>query len=329
MRLVGEKRALRSQWRLLACASILRVAVTRVLPLAGAAGWWVTLACLLPGYALYALACWGLKRSGSTRLSGKPVVCLLAAAALLADAVSSMTALTTLFVEGVGTAGTQLTLAVVAAGMLLFSLRREGLARGIYFLRWLLLVLAALVAAGYLLMARADHLSPLLGGGEASLWAAFRAGAGAGWVFLLPLMEEAPGKRRLAEPLPPMLACTGALLCLNLCVPHEQIVVHQALGDSLMVTVEHLGPLLRLVCICLWMGAIFLAMGSACSLSAGYILAPTGRELAWLPGALAVLLAATQAFSARKVWQGLGVVEPWLGLALAVGAILSFRRKKQ
>lgn len=329
MRLLGERKALRSQWRLLACASILRIAVTRVLPLAGSAAWWSVLAGLLPGYGLYALACWGLKRSGRKSLSASPVVCLLAAAALLGDAVSSMTALITLFTEGVGTPGTQLTLAAVAAGMLLFSLKREGLARGIYFLRWALLALVALVAAGYLFKAKTDHLFPVLGDGATSLWTAFRAGLGAGWVFLLPLMEEPAGRRRLVEPLPPVLLCIGVLLCLNLCIPHELLVIHQSLGDCMTLTVAHLGSMLRLVCICLWMGGLFLALGSACSLSASYALAPAGRTLVWLPGALAVLLAATQFLPVCSLWQGMGRVEPWLLAALGAGAILSFRRQQK
>ncbi|MBE5803299.1 MAG: hypothetical protein E7316_02175 [Clostridiales bacterium] len=327
MRQLGERRAMRSQWRLLACVSILRTAVTRVLPLAGSAGWWVTMVCLLPGAILYSMACWGLKRSGRAMLSGG-TVCFFASAALLIDGVSSMTALITLFTEGVGTQGTQLTLAAVAAGMLLFSLRREGLARGVYFLRLPLLALLALVAGGYLVKAELDHLFPVLGSGVPGVWAALRAGVGMGWVFLLPLLEQPVAARRISETWPPALLCVGALLCLNLVIPHEQLTLGATLGDTIVQTVAHLGPMLRLVCVCLWMGTLFLALGSACSLSAAYILAPTGRSCVWLPGVFAVGLAATQALPLRSLWQTLGAVEPWLLAALGLSTILSFRGKR-
>lgn len=326
MRLLGERKVFRSQWRLLACASILRTAVTRVLPLAGAAGWWVMLVSLLPGFALYLLGCWGLKRSGRAKLHG--LAGPMSAAALLVDAVSAMTALITLFTEGIGTQGTQLTLALVASGMLLFCLKKEGLARGIYFLQWPLLVMLVLVTAGYLVNAKVDHLFPVLGSGKASLWAAFRAGIGAGWVFLLPLMEEPAGRHRAMEPLAPVLLCIGVLVCVNLCIPHELLTVHQSLGDSMTQTIAHLTPTLRLVCICLWLVGLFLSIGSSCSLSAGYALAPDRRELVWLPWLLAVLVAAAQALPTRSLWQSLGYAEPWMVAVLGAGMIFSFGRRK-
>ena len=53
--------AWRSLWRVAACASILRTAVTRLLPLCGAAAWWMTAACLAPGLVCYGLCCLALR----------------------------------------------------------------------------------------------------------------------------------------------------------------------------------------------------------------------------------------------------------------------------
>ncbi len=325
----GERLALRSQWRLLACASILRTAVTRIMPLAGAATWWITLLCLLPGLALYWLACLGLRKTKSATLpegarlalgkAGAWLVCTLAAAALAVDGVSTITALITLFTEGVGTQGTQWTLALAAAGMLLFALNVEALARGVYFLRVPLLVLLGVVLVGLVSSARVDHLLPVLGDGTNSSWAAFRAGAGVGWVFLLPLMQQPTREKRWNAPLPPVLVCIGAVLCLNLALPHELLANQGALGDCLVLTVTHLAPFVRLMAICLWMAGLFLTLGSSVSLCAGQLLAPVGRKLTWLPGVLALAVALTQLMNIRWLWMQLGKAEMWLLAALGVG----------
>lgn len=329
---LGERLALRSQWRLLACVTILRTAVTRIMPLAGASTWWMTLVCLLPGLALYWLACLGL------RLSRRPslpecarLVCALAAVALAVDAVSTITALITLFTEGVGTQGTQWTLALAAVGLLLFALNGEALARGVYFLRVPLLVLLASVLIGLASFARVDHLSPVLGGGVSSLWAAFRAGAGAGWVFLLPLLQAPTKEKRWHEPLLPAGLCIAALLCLNLALPHELLANQSALGDCLVLTVTHLPAFVRLLAVCLWVAALFLALGSSVSLCAGQLLTPTGRKLVWLPGVLALVVALTQLMNIRQLWTQLGVIEGWLLVVLGIGtgvALLACGRKR-
>jgi len=324
MRQFGERLALRSQWRLVAGVTILRTAVTRVLPMAGAAGWWVTLACLVPGLLLYALGCGALKRGRSLH----KVVYLLAAVALLVDGTSTLTALVTLFTQGVGTAGTQFTLALVAGGMLLFALNREGLARGIYFLRGLILLLLAAVCIAYVSEAKVDHLFPLLGDGASSIWTAFRAGVGMGWVFLLPLLEMPVKKCSYTEPLPVVLLCAGVLLTLSLRIPHEQLTRCYALGDCLVQTVQ-LDSLFRLIAICLWMGTLFLSFGSACSMAARYALAPWGRSAAWLPACFVLLLTVTQALPVRELWQFMSMAEPWLLAVLIAGATLTFGRRRQ
>ncbi|MBQ8312353.1 MAG: hypothetical protein IJX84_04010 [Clostridia bacterium] len=339
---LGERLALRSQWRLLACVSILRTAVTRIMPLAGAAAWWMTLVCLLPGLVLYWLGCLGLRISKAASLPecarlalgkvGAGVVCGLAAAALAVDAVSTITALITLFTEGVGTQGTQWTLALAATGLLLFALNGEALARGVYFLRVPLLVLLGAVLVGLASGAKLDHLFPVLGGGASGLWAAFQAGAGMGWVFLLPLLQAPTREKRWHEPLPPMGLCIVALLCLNLALPHELLANQSALGDCLVLTVAHLPAFVRLVAVCLWVVALFLSLGSGVSLCAGQLLAPTGRKIAWLPGVLALAVATTQLMDIRWLWTQLGAMGMWLLVALGVGAgvsLLACGRKRK
>lgn len=329
---LGERLALRSQWRLLACVSILRTAITRIMPLAGASTWWMTLVCLLPGMALYWLACLGLRISKTSILPEcARLVCILAAVALAVDAVSTITALITLFTEGVGTQGTQWTLALAAVGLLLFALNGEALARGVYFLRVPLLVLLSAALVGLASIARVDHLTPVLGGGMSSLWAALRAGAGAGWVFLLPLLQAPTKEKRWHEPLLPAGLCVAALLCLNLALPHELLANQSALGDCLVLTVAHLPAFVRLLAVCLWVAALFLALGSSVSLCAGQLLAPTGRKLVWLPGVLALVVALTQLLNIRQLWTQLGAIENWLLVVLGIGtgvALLACGRKR-
>lgn len=327
MRRRGEERCCRSQWRLIFCVNTLRTAVTRVIPLCGAAGWWVVLLCLLPSLGLYALGRWGLKRRGSTCLHGKAAVCGVAFACLAVDGVSSMTTLGALFTEGAGTPGTQFTLALVAAGMMLFALDREGLARGIYMVRRLMLGALALVLVSYGTRARVDHLFPVLGGGWADVRSGLMAGAGMGWPLLLALMEPPVSRRGAGDVLPPALVCVVAALCLCLCIPHEVLVTRQSLGDTLVQTVAHLSPFVRLVAICLWMSGLFLSMTSVCSLGGELLLAPWGLRLPWIAGAVALLLAGTQLLPLQGLRKGLQWAEPVLLLGLCLCSLLCWRKK--
>ena len=327
MRLRGGLLAWRSQWRLVAGVVLLRTMVTRVLPQAGAAGWWMALVCLAPGLVLYALGCLMLRLMKRESLADSRVLPLLVAIALAVEAVASITALITLFTEGVGTRGTQWTLAISATGLLLFALNREGLARGVYFLRLPLAALLAVALVSLAGMGRVDHLFPLLGDGVSSLVAALKAGVGMGWVFVLPLMEETPARQRVTEPLPVVAVCVAAVVCLNLALPHELITRNQSLGDSLVMTVAHQAAFPRLMTICLWMAALFLALGSMVSLAGKYALAPWKRQLVWLPGALAVLAAATQLIDIQRLWRWLGMAQMWL-LAVPAVALICRGRKK-
>lgn len=329
IREAGERRALRTQVRLLACVSILRTAVTRILPLCGSAGWWMAAACMVPALCVYALCRWAMYRTHTNVLTdcvrsllgswGVWALSILLVVMLLWDGASSMTVLITMFTEGIGSEGTQTTMAALTAAALLLCLNREGLARGAYFLRWLILGVLAIAVINLLAMGSWDHLFPWMGSGEASAGAAFCAGMSLGWPLILLLMMKPviPGQSRLMDGVLPAGLC--ALVCLSIvwAVPCELLISHPALADSLLLPVVFLSPLVKIMVYSLWMLVLFLQIGSAARISADYILAPSGRELRWLAGALVIALAATQMTSIGGLWRILGLVEPWLLAPLA------------
>ena len=130
-RQAAQERAWRSLWRAAACASILRTAVTRLLPLCGAAAWWMAAACLVPGLLCYGLCCLAMRWTRTSTLpecarallgrAGEAALCLMCSLAAAADGAASMTALVTLFTQGIGARGTQLTMAVLTGLLLLLS----------------------------------------------------------------------------------------------------------------------------------------------------------------------------------------------------------------
>ena len=337
--------AWRSLWRMAACASILRTAVTRLLPLCGAAAWWMTAACLAPGLVCYGLCCMALRLTRTQSLpecarlllgrTGETALSLLCGAVVAVDGVSSMTALVTLFTQGIGARGTQLTMAVLTGLLLLPCLQRDGLTSGVRFLSRLMLALLGMAAVNLLLMARPDGVFPWQGSG--ALAAAARQEAGMGWVFLLPLMRPAPSVRaRLTDPVAPLLMCVGCILLLNLALPHELLTSHAGLADSMLLTVSFLAPMLDLTTVCLWMLGLFLHAAFAARQGADCLLQPWGREAAFLPYALTALLVLSQAWRVGETWRLLGLLSPWLLVPLALsaavlpaaGAIRCLRRKR-
>ena len=191
LRLMGDRRARMHQVQLWCAVSLLRTAITVVLPLCGSAGWWLAPVCLLPGLVMYGLACLALRRTGAATLTeaarcllgrvGAILLSMLLALLFLMDGAASMTALVTGFTEGIGTEGTQITMALLTLLVMLFCLHRDGLAWGIHLMRWPMLALAAGAGAVMLTMARADGLHPVLGLGGGALTAAIRAGIAMGW----------------------------------------------------------------------------------------------------------------------------------------------------
>jgi len=344
MRLQGERRARQSMIRLVAAVSILRTALTDLLPLAGSAGWWVVPVCLLPGLTVYGLLALTMKRTGTAVLAdclralmgraGGLVLSGILAAILLVDGASSMTALITFFTEGIGTQGTQMTLALLTSGVLLFCLNREGLPRGIYLLRWVILPAAALMAADLLMEASVDHAFPVLGDGGDALWRSLRCGLSLGWpLSLLLTMEPVHEGKRLRAVLPVIGFCAVITASACLSMPHEQLTRSHDLSGRLLEITLHLQPAVQTLGQCLLMLVLFLSVGAASHLVTDALAAPMGRAPGWLPYVIVAALTLTQGLDIRALWRGLSVAQTWLLLPLAVIALvaagLSFIRRKK
>ena len=338
LRLMGDRRARMHQVQLWCAVSLLRTAITVVLPLCGSAGWWVAPVCLLPGLVMYGLACLALRRTGAATLTeaarcllgraGAILLSMLLALLFLMDGAASMTALVTGFTEGIGTEGTQITMALLTLMALLFCLHRDGLAWGIHLMRWPMLALAAGAGAVMLTMTRADGFHPALGPGIGALTEAIRAGIAMGWpLTLLATLEPArPGRLRPLLPPVGILCAAAVLMCLV--NPCEVLTRPAALAERLLLPAVHLPPALRTLTHSLGMLALFLAVATAAQAAAGHVLSPWGREAAWLPGVLAAALAATQCLPISGLWQTLSAMLAWLPAALALLLILMACRRK-
>ena len=334
MRLMGERRTSQCMIRLVAVTSMLRTLLTRVLPLAGSAGWWMCLCCLVPGVTVYALLALSMRLTKTTVLPdmaravfgpfGAWLLAGVLAALLLLDGVSSMTALVTLFTEGVGAQGTQFTLALLTGAVLIFCLHREGLSRGVFFLRWLMLVALAVIALDWLSMAHLDGLFPMLGDGVPSLMAAFRAGMSLAWPLMLLLTAEPVHSDVRVLPVGPVLLLGfGVVLLTCLSLPHELLVTHHSLSGSMLELTLHLHPAVRMLAICLLLLVLFLTLGGTAHLLTGCVLAPMALAPAWLPYTVVAILVASQLLDTRAMWSLLGQAEPWLLAPLAAMAVIS------
>lgn len=332
MRVKGDRRARVCQVSLLCVMSILRVGLTEIVPLCGSAAWWVLALCLLPAAALYGLACLAMRRTGAETLTeaarallgtaGVWALSLVWGVLLLLDGAASMTALVTSFTEGIGTQGTQVTMAAVTLLALLFCLHRDGLAWGIYFMRLALLAIAAGVAAGMIGLAAPDHLHPMLGQGRASILAAVRVSASVGWPLLLLADTAPPTPRRAGRILPPMLLTVGAVLLVCLTFPCEILIRESTLAGRLLQPSLYLPQALRTLTHSLMMLLFFLSIATASQLAANRFLTPKGRELPWLAGVAAALIAGTQLAPIRALWQALTLGLTWLPTLLVIMILL-------
>lgn len=340
----GERRAAMSLVQILCAMSILRTALTRIVPAAGAASWWVTLLCLLPGLALCLLGLLGCRMAGVGTLAemarralgrtGAWLLCGLLGGLLLLDGVAGMTALVTLFTQGVGARGTQLTMALLTGGAILCCLHREGLPRGAHLLRWALLAGAVVAAAVQLPHLRADHLLPFGGSGAYAVGQALRAGFMLGWPLLLLLtIPQGEGRTRLAGAIPVLAGAAAVLLLLCLSLPHELLSQARPLAGSLLLTAQYASSALRLLVCCLLLLGFFFAIAGAVQLSADMLCAPLQRRPRWLAWAVLMAAVGSQALDVPTLWRMLGDVTPWLLLVLA-GVIsacvitLMFRRER-
>lgn len=339
----GERRAQVTLIRILCAVSIWRTAMTRLLPLCGGAAWWVTLVCLMPGFLVAALLRGTMALTRTTTLNEAARACLgvaggfllslVLAALLLLDGVTSITALITLFTEGLGTRGTQLTLAILTGVVLLFSLHREGLARAAHFLRWGMVAAAMLLAACLLTDARLDSFFPLYGEGDASVLAALKAGGSLAWpVSLLLTLEPPIGQGRLRSAILPAFAAVAALLVLAATVPHELLIRQEGMAGLLLLPAHYASNALRVLAMCLTMLAFFLSIGASAQLGTASLCMPWQRVPAWLPYAVLAGMFLTQAADVSSLWDTLQAIEPWLltplaGIAILCLTIALIRRK--
>lgn len=333
----GDRLARVCQIRLLCAVSILRTAITRVIPLGGSASWWIVPLCLLPWIGLYVLLTSVMRRKGTSTLmetvraalgrAGVWTVSLLLGLLLFLDGAASMTALVTLFTEGIGTEGTQITMAALTLLAILFCLHRDGLAWGIYLLRRGMLLMLAVIAGVMVSLARADALHPVLGQGGRSVMAALKAGAAMGWPLLLLLNVKSPQTSKLSF-LPPVGIATVATLLVCLMIPCEVLDQSGGLAQRLMLSTVHLPPALRTLAHGLEMLGMLLAVATAAQLSSEMWLTPSGREVKWLSYGTAAVLAGSQCLQIAVLWRSVNAGIVYLSALLPVLTILMILRRK-
>lgn len=340
----GEKRARLVLVQLLCGVSIWRTALTRLIPLCGAAAWWTALACLLPGFGSALLLRLAMSLTRSATLTEAARACLgrigaalvswTLAALLLVEGLSAMTALVTLFTEGVGARGTQFTMALLTGAILLFSLHREGLPRAAYLLRWGLACAALILAVFHAGEAQPDHLFPVFGGGRNTVYGAIQTSISLAWPVVLLLTVPSAGQRgRLSAGVLPAVLAVGAILLTTLTIPHELLLQATGLAETLLLPVRFALNALRVLNIALLTVTLFLSIGGCVRLAAEQICQPLKVGFAWLPYVLVGALCLSQATDVSALWRLLAKVEPWLiAPLLLIGSVCFivavFRRKR-
>ena len=168
----GQRQTQNALIGLLSAVSMTRIGLTQLLPLCGSAAWWLSAACMLPGLCVYGALRLLLRRTHTRTLTdcarkllgnfGGILIMLTLTLPLLLDGIASLTALITFFTEGIGARGSQFTLTLLTASVMLIALNRDGLPRGVYLLRHVLLVAAAIIAINALLDAHPDVIVPIM-----------------------------------------------------------------------------------------------------------------------------------------------------------------------
>ncbi|MBR3765525.1 MAG: hypothetical protein IKK57_13370 [Clostridia bacterium] len=337
-RQLAEGRARLCLAEVVCTVSILRTGMTCVLPLAGSAAWWVTLAALLPGAGAFLLACWLMRREGAATLTelvrrrlgraGVWALCGLLAALLAVDAVATLTALTDFFSRGVGTKGTPLTLSLLTGAALLPCLHRDGLPRAAFLLRWPLLTAALLAGAFLLTQARADHLFPLIGSGLPSVWSALTAGGSMGWPLLLLTLSPQPAAVRHGALARVALGSLTPLLLICLTIPQEILPTHADVAAALLLPGRYASPGVQMLLHCLLLAALFLALGGALHSLAELVRAPLSRPLTWLPHAALLLLILTQLLPRTPLRGAMAATTAWALLPVLLLLLLTVPRRR-
>ncbi len=341
-RIQADLRSQSSLIRLLCAASLSRTVLTRLLPMLRSDAWWMLLICLLPGLALLLLARLLMARTRAATLTeacraslgpfGGWAVSLLLGLLLMLEGASGLTALVTLFTEGIGTRGTQFTLALLTAGVMVLCLHREGLPRAAVLLRWPMLAVLALPIAFALPDAHITYLRPT---DEGNVLHVLRTSWSMAWpLLLLVTVEGTPRRSRTASAAFPCIIALTAVLLITLTIPSEVIPKDLPLAHSLLLSVQYLPTAVRTAGQVLLMLALFLGVAASALFAAVHLAAPLGGWPAWLPIALAAALTLTQLAAVPQLWQLLWRIMPWGVAALAALLILAhltacFRRPRR
>lgn len=340
-RLMADRSCHRCLLRFLCVVSVLRSALTLVVPVAGSASWWLAPALLLPGTVCFLVASGCMRATKTTTLGecvrkmlgngGSAVAGWMAALLLLVDGITTMTTLVCFFVEGIHTVGTQVVMTLLTCAVLVWCLDQAGLPRGIWLLKWVMLVVAVIVAANLVGMAKIDHLYPWLGNGRQSVLEAVKAGAGLSWPLLLLLTQPPVGEgtshmRELPLPLLSMLAGTALLLA---AFSNETLTSMDTLAQALTLPVMYLHPAVKMLMQCLLMLALFLLLSAQAHTAFAQVKHALPRQWAFFPHAMVAVIGLTQLLPTKRLWSALRLVQPWmllppvaLTLVLAVKTIL-------
>lgn len=340
-RIRTESRSRLTMWRFFAASVMLRHAAELVAAQGGAAGWWLTALCMLPALLVYSLLALALRlvRCGSIPAlaeclfgrHGRRVVMLITALALLIEGGASLAALTTVFVDGVGTAVSGAVFAAAAAAVLCLCTERDGLLYGIGLLRWVLGAFAALILVNALGQARFDHLCPPGGDGPASWWETFRMWWSLGWPVILLLYEEPVEDAGRGWTIPPVIAA-GAALVLCLALPHELLTLPRTLAERLLLPGLCLEPGNRVLLMCLWTAGMGLSAVISAVRATDCLTHPGSNAAKWLPCLLIALYAAVHLAGMNALETWLDALDGWLlaPFSLLTAAFLPmawFRRK--
>lgn len=131
-RRAGQRQTQNALIGLLSAVSMTRIGLTQLLPLCGSAAWWLSAACMLPGLCVYGALRLLLRHTHTRTLTdcarkllgnfGSALIMLTLTLPLLLDGIASLTALITFFTEGIGARGSQFTLTLLTASVMLIAL---------------------------------------------------------------------------------------------------------------------------------------------------------------------------------------------------------------
>lgn len=322
----AESRTRQSAAGLLTAAAIWRTSVWSLAPGSGSACWWIIPLCAVPGVLMALAASSALKCSGVQTLPeafrkmlgrrGASLWKATLALLLLAEALMMMTALITFFTRGIGTQGTPLTLALLSGGVLIACMHRDGLPRGIFLVRWVLVGAGLIAAVDALLMARWDHIFPIGGEGAEVNMSALLSGSGMAWPLTLFHQEQ---RRHLTKSALPLTLAAGVVfpVALLLMFPHEWLLNLQNAPEKFTAIIRHLHPGVHTLCQCLWMLMLFLG----CGVSLHHVseLADGENRFPWLPW---LLVAATSASQAADACALVAVLRPMIVFGWMIPAFL-------